>query len=1055
MKKSPIYSHFPIQIMKVVAFYFCLLFTIVSTINAAPLKGKELIDTHVSMQKMQLSTLVEYSIKGIVTDEKGEKLPGVSISLKGTNRGIISNSNGEYSIIVPNEQSVLVFSFVGYKSQEIFVGNSSTLNVVLKIDNNELDEVVVVGYGVQVKRDLTGSVSSVKGADIQNQPSGGIQQSLQGRMAGVNIIRNGGAPGNAGSIRIRGIGTVNNSEPLILIDGVPASSMNDVNPNDIETVDVLKDASASAIYGTRAANGVIIVTTKRGKLNEKLRVSLNSYIGSTDQSKFIDVLDAPSLTKLKQEAYKNDGLDLPAIWSDKNYQTQKTNWQKEIYRTGVTKNLDISVTGGGANSSFVISASKYNEDGVIKKSYYDRSTFRINSDHKITSKLKITQNFQYTNTHDNAPNTLSAQDGLLWTAIRFHPGLPVFESDGSYSTNKGKGAFGDINNPIYTIDVDDKENNRNRFLSSVSGEYEIIKGLKLRANFAIDASFTNSRNFSVKIDDQFRSNSYNQLTLFNRKNWSNLQEYFVSYDKQIKSHSIGFVGGYTSQTFDSEFTGNAGRDFSNEEPSLRYMNYAGSVVSLGSDNGGKSYNALQSYFGRLNYSFKDKYLFTGTFRADGSSNFAPNNRWGYFPAFSAGWRIIEEPFFNSLANTFSDFKLTAGWGQLGNQNVSSLQYLALINSGYRYSFGDGETLGSAQGRLPNVNIGWEVAEMTNIGLDVAFMKNMFYSTINYFVKNTRNMLLAPPSLGTIGRASIPDQNVGQLKNSGLEVELGFQKKTTDLSININGNATFINNQIVELQLPGSFLGGPTYGRTDQEINRTYVGSSYGTFYGWKTNGLYQTKAEIDADKGLANDSRRSQGLIHPGDVKFLDLNNDGLIDDKDRTIIGNPQPKITFGLNTSLRYKSFDLSIFFLGVGGVDIYNADRMQGLDASYSFNMYSENMNRWTAQGTSNSIPRLSIDNPNKNFRTSDLFVEKGDFVRLKNLTLGYNLPKSILDKIKVSQIRVYATGQNLFTWTKYSGLNPELGFSVGQYPQQNVDYAQYPLSRTVTLGLSLTL
>ena len=1020
----------------------------------SPLANPSLASTNVLETGFPVAA---FPVKGRVTGDNGESVPGVSIILKGSGTGTVTDVNGGYSLNLPDATGTLVFSYIGYVTQEVAVNNRSTIDVVLKTDIQQLGEVVVVGYGTQEKKDVTGAISAVKGADIQNLPTGGAQQALQGRAAGVNVIRNGGAPGNAGSIRIRGLGTVNNADPLIVIDGVPAGSMNDVNPNDIESMDILKDASASAIYGTRAANGVVLITTKRGRFDDKLKLTVNGYYGVSNRIKTLAVPDAPTLAKLKQEAYTNDGSDVPAIWKDPQYQTQRTNWQDELFRQGTIKNLDLSLRGGGKYSSFAISAGNYNEQGIIGKSLYNRYTFRINSDHKIGERLKIGQNLQFTNSSEIAPNTLSAQDGLLWTAIRFHPGLPVKNADGSYSTTKDKGAFGDINNPIYTVDTQDQQNARNRVLGNVTGEYEILKGLKARANLAMDATFSNGQSFAIKIEDQFRSNQYNQLVQSNSKSWSFLQEYFLSYDKRFGTHSLGLVGGYTSQTFNTIFSNNVGRDFPSEDPDLRYLNYASTIVSaatIGLDNAGRSYDALQSVFGRANYSFKDRYLLTATFRADGSSRFAPSHRWGYFPAFSLGWRVSDEPFFKTALPFMSNLKLTGGWGQLGNQNVSSLQYLALINTNFRYSFGDQNTLGSAQGRLPNLNIGWETAEMTNFGLDMGFLQNRVLATVNYFIKNTKGMLLAPPAVGTLGTAAIPDQNIGQLRNQGLELELTYQQKVGELTVRVSGNATFIKNRITQLQTPGGFLAGPLYGRTDQEINRTYEGSPYGTFYGWRTNGLYQSQGEIDQDAGLKNDPRRTEGLIHPGDVRFIDLNNDGIIDNKDRAIIGNPQPKVTYGFNASLAWKGFDLSLFFLGVGGVDIYNADRMQGLDASYSFNMYAENTGRWTGPGTSTTIPRVSANNPNKNFRTSDLFVEKGDFLRLKNLSLGYTLPTTVTNALHLAQTRVYVTGQNVFTLTKYSGLNPELGYGPGQYPQQNVDYAQYPQSRTFTIGATVS-
>jgi TonB-dependent starch-binding outer membrane protein SusC len=1003
----------------------------------------------------------EIVIKGTVKEDTGTPLPGVNILVKGSTEGTVTDGNGEFTLAVPSNESILVFSFIGFITQEVPVNSRTSLDITLISDSQTLGEVVVVGYGTQEKKDVTGAVSAIKGSDIENIPSGGAQQALQGRAAGVNIVRNGGAPGNAGSIRIRGLGTVGNADPLIVIDGVPAGSMNDVNPNDIQSIDVLKDASASAIYGTRAANGVVLVTTKRGKLDEKLKLTVNAYSGVSKRIKTIDVLDAPTLTTLKQEAYTNDGLDIPGIWLDTLYHTQKTDWQKELLKDGTTNNIDVSIRGGGKYSSFAMSGGYYNEKGMIGQSYYKRYTFRINSDHQLSEKFKIGQSLQFTNANDNAPNTTSAQDGLLWSAIRFHPGLPVKNADGSYSTSQVPGgAFGDINNPIYTVDTQDKNNSRNRVLGSITGEYEILKGLKAKANLAIDATYTNTRNFEVKITDQYRTTNNNFLTLSNDKNWAFLQEYFLSYDKQFGSHSIGLVTGYTSQTFNDIYSAQRGMDFSSEDPDLRYMRYAGTVTAIGGttgEDGRRSYDALQSWFGRANYTFKDRYLLTVTFRADGSSKFAEGNKWGYFPAFSAGWRISEENFFQSALPIFSNLKLTGGWGHLGNQNVDRLQYLALLNSSYRYSFGENEVTGVAQSSIPNVNIGWETAEMTNFGLDAGILENSILLSANYFIKDTKKMLLTPPTLGTLGSATIPDQNAGQLRNQGLELELSYRKAVNDITFTVSGNATFIKNKIMKVLTPGSFLGGQTYGRSEQEITRTYVGDPFVSFYGWETNGLYQNQSEIDSDPNVTNDSRRAN--IKPGDVRFLDLTGDGIVNNNDRTNIGNSQPKVTYGLNANIAYKGFDLTIFFLGVGGVDIYNGDRMQGLNAFYNFNLYKEATGRWTEAGTSNSIPRLSFEDKNNNYRTSDMFVESGDFLRLKNVTLGYTLPKRVTDFLRMSQFRVYVTGQNIFTITGYSGMDPELGYAGGnrsqvQYAQQNVDYAQYPQSRTVTIGATIS-
>ena len=1000
---------------------------------------------------LPLMTLAQgISVSGKVTEASGESLPGVSVLIKDSSMGTVTDVDGSYSLSVSSGEVTLVFSFVGYANKEVLVGNQTTIDVVLDEQVSQLDELVVVGYGTQEKRDVTGAVSSVEGEAFENLPVIGVSQALQGRAAGVNVVRNGGAPGDGGSIRIRGTGTVNNADPLVIIDGVPAGDINDVNPNDIASVEVLKDASASAIYGTRAANGVIIITTKSGSYEQKMQVKVNGYTGFSNAIKTIDVLEAPQLAELKRERYTNDGLPVEAIWENPEYQTQRTNWQEELLGTGRVNNFDVGVSGGSSNSSFALSASYFDEEGMIKNSYFTRYSFRLNSDHKVGDRFRVSQRLQLTSQRGNSLNTTSAQTGVLWSAIRFHPGLPVQYPDGSYGSSQVSGEFGDINNPIFTVDTEDRENTRHRILGSLSGEYEILDGLKLKANFGLDGVISDNYEFFIIIDEQIRARSRNALVRSYNEFYSILQEYFLSYDKVIGNlHKVGFVGGYTSQTFNNNGFNAERTDFPDESSDQRYLNSGNTITGAG---GTRSYDALASWFGRLNYAFDDKYLVTATFRADGSSKFAEENKWGYFPAFSLGWRISEEDFFLNTLSSISNLKLTGGWGQLGNQNVPGLQYLALIQRGDRYSFGinQNQVVGAAQTRIPNPAISWETAEMLNFGLDIGFLDDQFLATFNYFIKDTKDMLLAPPTIGSQGEALVPDQNVGELRNSGLEIDLSYRKLSGPFTFEVSGNVSFIKNEVIKLY-DSNFLASQRYGRPNQEIARTYEGQPIATFYGWRADGLYQNQAEIDADPNIANDPRRANEQIQPGDVRFVDLNGDGIIDDEDREILGSPHPAVTYGLNASVGYKNFDLSLFFLGVGGVEIYNADRMQGLDPTYPFNMYQEVENRWHGEGTSNSIPRMTTNRNNLNHRTSDLFIEKGDFFRLKNLTLGYNIPQEVMG---FARARVYVTGQNIFTITSYSGMDPELGYIEGSNLQRNVDYAQYPQARTWTLGASIT-
>ncbi|MCR9051502.1 MAG: SusC/RagA family TonB-linked outer membrane protein [Phaeodactylibacter xiamenensis] len=1001
----------------------------------------------------------DFKVSGKVADTAGEPLIGASVQLKGTSTGTVTDVEGNYELLVNDKNGILLISYVGYQPSEVSINGQSQIDIILNTSSRLLDEVVVVGYGTQEKEDVTGSISSVKGEDLQNLPVIGASQALQGRAAGVQVVRNGGAPGDGGSIRIRGTGTVNNANPLIVVDGVPLAygSINDINPNDIESMEILKDASSSAIYGTRAANGVVLITTKKGGFNERTTVTLNTYAGISNISNRIDVLDAPSLTNIKKEAYQNDGLDVPDIWNEPAFQRQRTNWQDELFQTGYTQNYDFTISGGSERTSFAFTGGYFSEEGTIDNSFFDRYYARINSTFKVTDWLTIGENMQLTRQEGNFLNTNSAQTGLVWSAIRFHPGLPVIVNEalpgheiGQYGSSQVSGEFGDINNPIFTQDIEDDIATNNRFLGNLFAEIQILDGLKLRGNFAADASLFDRTEFFPIIDQQIRARDRNALERSYGESYSLLGEYFLTYDKVFAGvHQVNLVGGYTAQQFVSENFFAQRLDFPNEEFDQRFLN-AGNTISGAS--GTRQDFSLLSGFGRLNYSYDGRYLLTATVRRDGSSRFAPDNRWGTFPAFSAGWRISREKFFENVEG-ISFLKLTGGWGQLGNQEVANLQYLALVASGRRYAFGpDGSTqvVGASLSRIPNESISWETAEMLNFGLEIGLLENRLFGTFNYFIKDTKDMLLAPPTVGTIGRTDVPDQNVGELRNQGLEMELSYRGGKGDFTYNISGNAAFIRNEVTTL-FDGNFLASQFYGRPNQEIARTFEGEPIGTFFGWTTDGLYQNAGEISNDANIANDPRREAGLIQPGDVRFVDLNGDGLIDDEDRTIIGDPTPDVTYGLNAGFGYKGFDLNIFFLGVAGVDIYNADRMQGLDASYPFNLYAEAENRWTGEGSSNSIPRASVNRDNLNFRTSDLFIEDGSFLRLKNLSLGYTLPRSVTSNIGMTNLRFYVTGQNVFTITDYSGLDPELGLIDGNL-QSNVDYAQYPQARTWVFGLT---
>ena len=987
----------------------------------------------------QRTKITQNTINGTVSDKNGAPLPGANILEKGTTNGAQTDFNGNFSIDVTDENASLVISYLGFKTAEIAVNGQTTLAITLDEDAAGLDAVVVVGYGTTAKKDVTGAISSIKGEDFKNQPVTGLDKALQGRIAGLQVVRNGGAPGGSTSIRIRGTGTVNNSDPLYIVDGVPTSNIDGINPNNIESVEVLKDASASAIYGTRAANGVVIITTRKGR-SGKMEVSVDMYTGFSNVTKTIDVLDASTLAEIKRERYANDGIPVDAIWNDPQYQTQRTNWQDELFETGTTSNIDLSISGGSEKSTYLVALGYYDEKGIINKANADRFNLRVNSNHKITNWLKVGHNMGLSTRTSTGFNTTSAQNGLIFSAIRFHPGLPVQDSNGNYGSSQVSGQFGDINNPIFEVDIADADNRITRLLTNLTTEVSITKDLKLKANFAIDGSIADSRSFNPVILDQIRQRTQNSANRSYDEDFSFLMEYFLDYNKSFGDHKVGFVGGYTQQTFDFQGYEASATNLPDEDPSQRVLSNGTAAVTTEY----KNHDGLKSVFGRVNYAFKNKYLLTATVRSDESSKFAEGNQRGVFPAFSLGWRVSDEEFFN--VPFINALKLTGGWGELGNQNIDRNQFLARIARNSRYTFGiDGSNavVGANQISFANPNITWETVRMTNIGVDASFLDYRLTSTLNYFIKDTDDMLLSPPTIGSPGENPSPFLNVGQVRNKGLEIELNWQDQKGEFSYSIGANAAFINNKVVSL-VEGSFLASRLYGRPAQELSRTIVGNPIATFYGWQADGLFQTQAEVD--------SHASQPGAVPGDVRFVDINNDNVIDDEDRGIIGSPHPKMTYGINTNFSYKGFDLTMFFLGVSGVDILNADRMQGLDASYPFNLYSEITGRWTGPGTSNTIPRVSTLRTNLNHRTSDMFIESGDFLRLKNLTIGYTLPTATVEKISLSRLRFYLTAQNVFTITGYSGLDPELGLTEGNL-QQNVDFAQFPQARTFLLGVNI--
>jgi len=997
-------------------------------------------------------------IKGTVSDSSGTGLTNVSIIVPGTTKGTASDGNGRYSIAVPAGSGQLVFSLVGYTKRTVDLGTlnaveSSPIDVILSAVAGTLSDVVVVGYGVQRKRDLTGTISSVKGDDFKNLPISNAAQALQGRAAGVDIVRTDGSPGAVPSIRIRGTGTINNSDPLVVIDGVPAGSLSDVNPNDIASIEILKDASSSAIYGTRAANGVVLVTTKKGTLGEAVKTSLNAYSGNSNTIKYLDLLTAPELVPLKKEAFTNDGLQVPGIWNDPYYAVQRTDWQKALLGKGKTNNADMAVRGGNDKSTYSFSGNYYDETGLVSNTNFKRYSTRINSEHKLLRIFTVGENFLYAATRGTSIDTRSTQTGTVWSALRFNPAIPVRNDDGTWGTSKADNELGDINNPVFTATSPQINNRKNAILTNGYVEAQVFKGLKLRANFGYSQESYLNYSFSPAEPNQTRSIPLASLSQSSNQFSSSLEEYTLNYNNVFaRDHNVNFTGGYSAQTFINNNFGASRNGYDDTTAPLRNLSNGNPLYAFNSGTRGIN-RGLASYFGRLNYAYKGRYLLTLTLRADGSSKFPTNKQWGYFPAFSAGWRITDEAWFTRRVPFFSNLKLTGGWGELGNQEVPDLQYLAVIGTNVNYNFGNTPVPGTAVVSLSNPYITWERAQMTNVSLEFGLLQNKINGTLTYFDKNTRDMLIPYSITETYGIAGIPNQNIGTLNNHGLEIELGYQNRAGAFTYSIGANASLIKNKVTLLYGDKkNYIGSGLYGRQLLETSRTYQGEPVASFYGFKTNGLYQNQKQIDDDAGITNDGNKAN--IQPGDVRFVDQNGDGTIDDQDRVYLGNPNPKMVFGINGSAAYKGFDMSFSFAGVNGVSLYNADRVAGLDATGVFNWYGDQKNRWHGEGTSNTVPRLSRRNLNNNYRSSDLWIENGSYLALKNITLGYTFSNLHISDTKLPQVRVYVSCYNAFYVTKYTGFSPELGLTdAANSRQRGVDVAQYPSARTFLFGASL--
>lgn len=982
------------------------------------------------------------TVTGTVTDVSGEPIIGANIRIKGTTTGTITDIDGNFSIEA-KPQSVIEVSYIGYLTQETVINNQKSIRFLLKEDTKTLDEVVVIGYGVQKKADLTGSVANINTEKLNTQSNANIGQALQGKIAGVDIVSQGGAPGSGTRIMVRGIGTLNNASPLYIVDGMYMNSIDHINPNDIASIDVLKDASSAAIYGSRAANGVIIVTTKEGSNTEgKPIIDLSVNLGISTASKFLDMLDAKGwaeVTTIAHQAIGKPALDMATDLANK----PDNDWQDIMFRPALMQNYNLAVKGGGKYSTYYTGLGYFNQDGIVKGTNYQRYNIQSKNDYK-RGIFSAGTNLIISFSHDK-PLHQELRGGMIGTILQSVPTLEKYDDtrEGGYG-----GTYGDVVNiphPLAIIDdnIMDRYNENVKIFANLYAQIELFKGLKYKLNLTPDFSFERYKNYLNKYDFGLATNSITQLTERQRRRRNILVENLLTFDRTFGEHKISALAGYTYQ--DSRF-----RHIQAYGEGLPQGLEEIDAATTNRSNEGNSWRSvLTSILGRVFYSYQNKYLFTATIRRDGSSKFGKNNRYGYFPSFSLGWNVAEEKFMENV-HWLDQLKLRGGYGVLGNQEIDNYQYSSTITTGINYPDGNG---GLLQGAFPknfaNPDIKWEETAMTNVGIDFMAFNNRLSLTADYYVKNTKDILLTVPIPISSGGANDPIRNAGKIRNNGFEFNLGWMDQPNpDISYGINLIGSFNKNKVIAM---GSESGSIKGGSTNQNIttSETKAGYPIGGYWLISTAGYFNSQEEVDA---YAKDGKKIQPAAEPGDIKFVDANNDGVINDDDRVFQGSPFPDFTFALNGNMRYKNFDLSIGLQGVLGNKIYNATRQTLEDVTKGSNFLASCLDYWTPENKNASHPRLTWDDPNRNTRAeSDRYLENGSYLRLRSVQLGYTFPQTWF-KGAIQHARVYINAENLFTITSYSGYSPDVNADNANY--RGFDNFIYPTNRTFMLGLNVT-
>jgi len=968
------------------------------------------------------------TVSGNVTDPSGEPIIGASVIASDTGAGTATDIDGNYTVQA-NPLSSIRFSYVGYETTTVKIDGRNTINVVMNENSTVLDEVVVIGYGTLKKSDLTGAVGSLGAKDIKEVPVNNVGQAIQGKIAGVNIV-GGNKPGDNVSIKVRGLGSINNCDPLVVIDGVPTDlGLNSINPQDIERLDVLKDASATAIYGSRGANGVVMITTRKGVSGtSRLSVSVNAAISNA--SKKMSLLDAAGYAALSNDMLSQAGHNTNPDWADPASLTSSTNWVDELLQTGVMQNYNISYSGGNDKAHYYFSAGFLDQSGIVRNVNYRRFTIQSNNDVKLKSWLKLSNNLLF------SADIKKSGSYSMWDAMQALPTFPIKNENGEWSGPSGNSEwYGSVRNPIGVNEMNRSTTNGYNLLGNVAADITLTSWLQFRSLFGFDGKFFFDESFTPKYDWKPTPVEESSQYQSSNRNFTYLWDNYFTFDYTFaKKHSLNVMAGMSAQWNHAYWMNGQMNGFLFDN--VHQLDNGEKIHDLG---GSQSEWALLSYMARANYSYDNKYLLTATIRRDGSSRFGRNHRWGTFPSASAAWRISAEDFFpQDIA--VNDLKLRLGYGKTGSQasvgNYDHIQTLVTL----LYPFGT--TLENAEQSvlysqvLANSSIHWEEIEQFNAGVDVSLFNSRLNVSLDGYIKNTNEMLVKAAFPITTGFEDTFDTytNAGKVRNIGWELSANSVNLNGELGWETTVAVTYNKNKIKDLN-------------SDTPLWRNQFGGAYATmlaadfpintFYGYVTDGIFQTEEEVAA--------HAVQPGAEPGDIRFRDLNNDGVITDDDRTVIGNPNPTWLFSMNNRFTYKGFELSIFLQGVAGNKIYNRTRSVMESMSAAYNQFASTADRWTGPGTSDCMPRAVWADPNGNNRISDRWVENGSYLRLKNITLAYNLPDKWLKPIGFEQARIIFSCENVATITGYKGLDPEVGID-------GIDYSSFPPSRTFNVGIS---